>query len=165
MADASPSRWGPNTTYIPPARVGGNANFRVRVGGNTNFRICVGGNTNFRVCVGSARLYRYQHVGIPNAKFSHWEYSPTRTPNARGFALQWNKGFIYPELSEPLKQIMHQMKAYIFSSTGVSKKGTFKIKVLMTTRITNRESVWPTSLRRWHLFLRLLLHGFESPNL
>ena len=33
-----------------------------RVGGNTNFSVRVGGNANFRVS-------RYQHVGIPKAKF------------------------------------------------------------------------------------------------
>ena len=41
----------------------------VCVGGNANFRVGVGGNANFKVHVGSARLFRYQHVGIPNAKF------------------------------------------------------------------------------------------------
>ena len=34
MASARILRWGPNTTYIPP----------VRVGGNTNFSFCIGGN-------------------------------------------------------------------------------------------------------------------------
>ena len=33
----------------------------VHIGGNVNFRFGVGGNTNFSV-------FRYQHVGIPNAK-------------------------------------------------------------------------------------------------
>ena len=75
MANASPSCWGPNATYIPPACVRGNANFSIRVGGNANFSI-----------------FRYQTVGIPNAKFLRWGYCPTRTPNARGFALQWNIG-------------------------------------------------------------------------
>ena len=31
-------------------------------GGNTNFKICVGGSANFSI-------FRYQHVGIANAKF------------------------------------------------------------------------------------------------
>ena len=35
--------------------------FRVR--GNANFRVSVGGDANFSV-------FRYQHVGIGNAKFS-----------------------------------------------------------------------------------------------
>ena len=32
------------------------------IGGNANFKICVGGNANFGI-------YRYQNVGIANAKF------------------------------------------------------------------------------------------------
>ena len=32
------------------------------VGGNANFMFCVEGNANFSI-------FRYQHVGIPNAKF------------------------------------------------------------------------------------------------
>ena len=54
MPNASPSHWGPNATYIPPARVGG------WHWGNTNFNVCVQGNANFSI-------FRYQHVGIPNA--------------------------------------------------------------------------------------------------
>ena len=38
-------------------------------------------------------LFRYQHVGIPNAKFSHWGSRPTRGPNAKGSALHWIIGF------------------------------------------------------------------------
>ena len=64
----------------------------VSIGGNANFRVQVSGNVNFRVGVGSARLFRYQHVGIPNAKFSRSGYWPTRTLNARSLALQWNIG-------------------------------------------------------------------------
>ena len=44
--------------------------------------------------VGSARFYLDQHVGNGNTKSSHWGYRPTRDPNAKGFALQWNIGFI-----------------------------------------------------------------------
>ena len=51
-------------------------------------------NANFRVYVGSAMLFGYQHVGIPPKKFSCWGNCTTRTPNVRGFALQWNIGFI-----------------------------------------------------------------------
>ena len=36
---------------------------------------------------------RYQHVGVPNAKFWLLGYCPTPTPNARNFAPQWNIGF------------------------------------------------------------------------
>ena len=36
LPNTSPSHWGPNATYIPPARVGvvigGNANFSIRIG-------------------------------------------------------------------------------------------------------------------------------------
>ena len=46
----------------------------------------VGGNANFRV-------FRYQHVGIGNAKLWRWGSKPTRGPNANGFALQWNTGY------------------------------------------------------------------------
>ena len=53
----------------------------------------VGGNANFRVRVGCARLFRYQHVDIPNAKLSLWGSKPTRQPNTSFFALQWNIGF------------------------------------------------------------------------
>ena len=45
----------------------------------------IGGNTNFSV-------FRYQHVGIPNAKLWHWGSKPMRGPNANGFASQWNIG-------------------------------------------------------------------------
>ena len=77
MANARILHWGPNATYIPP----------VRIGGNANFSVCVVGNTNFSV-------FRYQHVGIPNAKLWHWgsNSKPTRGPNANGFASQWNVG-------------------------------------------------------------------------
>ena len=50
--------------------VGGNANFSVCIGGNANFSVCVGGNANFSI-------FRYQHVGIPNAKLWHWGSKPT----------------------------------------------------------------------------------------
>ena len=43
---------GPNATYIPLTCVRGNANFKIRVGGNAYFSV-----------------FRYQHVGIANAKF------------------------------------------------------------------------------------------------
>ena len=43
--------------------------------------------------VGSARLFRYQHVGIGNVKLSRWGSKPMRCPNASGFGVQWNIGF------------------------------------------------------------------------
>ena len=40
--------------------------------------------------VGSVGLFRYQHVGIGN--YSHWGHTQRKSPNASGFALQWNIG-------------------------------------------------------------------------
>ena len=37
------------------------------------------------------RLFRYQHIGIPNAKSSYWVSKPMRGPNV----LQWNIGYTY----------------------------------------------------------------------
>ena len=45
----------------------------------------VGGNANFSV-------FRYQYVGITNAKLWRWGSKPTRGPNANGFVSQWNIG-------------------------------------------------------------------------
>ena len=58
----------------------------VGIGGNVNFSCCVGGNANFIV-------FRYQHVGIPNAKLGCWGSKPTRGPNASVFISQWNIGY------------------------------------------------------------------------
>ena len=58
----------------------------VGVGGYANFSVCVWGNTNFSI-------FRYEHVGIPNAKLWHWGSKPRPGPNANGFASQWNTGF------------------------------------------------------------------------
>ena len=58
--------------------------------------LCVRTNANFKFCVGGegfALAPRYQHVGIPNAKFWRWGHCPTPTPDARYFASQWNIGF------------------------------------------------------------------------
>ena len=82
MANAGPSRWGPNATYISLAGIG-----FFCVGGNANLMFCVGGNARFSV-------FRYQHVGIPNTKFSRWGCYPPPDPNVKGFATQWNIGFI-----------------------------------------------------------------------
>ena len=38
-------------------------------------------------------VFRYQHVGIPNAKLRRLGSKPMPGPNANGFASQWNKGF------------------------------------------------------------------------
>ena len=50
----------------------------VCVGGNANFSVRVGGYANFSV-------FRYQHVGIPNAKLLCWGNCPTRRPNTSVF--------------------------------------------------------------------------------
>ena len=64
----------PKLSYIPPA--------------------CVGGVGASRWVNGGSRWYRedfgYEHVGFDNAKVSCWGYSPKRSPNASGIALQWN---------------------------------------------------------------------------
>ena len=64
MASAGPSRWGSNATYI---------SLGFCVGGNANLMFYVGGNASFSD-------FRYQHVGIPNAKFSRWGCYPTPDP-------------------------------------------------------------------------------------
>ena len=46
----------------------------------------VGGSANFSV-------FRYQHVGLPNAKLWRSGSKPMRGPNANGFVSQWNIGF------------------------------------------------------------------------
>ena len=50
------------------------------------------GNANFRFGVGCFRVFRYQHVGIGNAKSLRWGCNPTQGPNASAFASQWNIG-------------------------------------------------------------------------
>ena len=45
------------------------------VGSNANFMFRVGGNTNFIFSV-----FRYQHVGIPNANLLPWGSQPTKDP-------------------------------------------------------------------------------------
>ena len=57
-----------------------------RVGGNANFEIRVGDKAN-------SRVFRYQHVGIGNAKLWRWGSKPMPVPNSNGFASQWNIGF------------------------------------------------------------------------
>ena len=55
------------------------------VEGNANFRVGVGGNANFSI-------FRYQHVGIGNAKSSRWGTNPMQGPDASGSLPQWNIG-------------------------------------------------------------------------
>ena len=80
MKSTCPTHWGPNATYFHLLALG------VGVGGNTNFRVCVGGNANFSI-------FRYQHLGSPNAKLWRWGSKPTQGLNANGFASQWNIGY------------------------------------------------------------------------
>ena len=47
------------------------------IDGIANFMFRVGGTPNFSV-------FRYQHVGIPNAKLWRWGSKPVRGPNANG---------------------------------------------------------------------------------
>ena len=47
-------------------------------------------NEKFGVRIGYVRLFRYQHVGISNAKCSRWVSRPMRVPNANGFGFWWN---------------------------------------------------------------------------
>ena len=37
-------------------------------------------------------VFKYQHVGIGDAKLWCWGSKPTPVPNANGFASQWNIG-------------------------------------------------------------------------
>ena len=79
----SPNARGPNTIYIPPARVG-SVGVRSGVGG---LRV---GSVGF--ALGLARFFRYQHVGICNANRSRWGLYPTQSPNVSVFALPLSIG-------------------------------------------------------------------------
>ena len=68
MANASHS---PPIFHLLTLGVGG--------GGNANFGVRVGSNANFSV-------FRYQHVGIPNAKLWHMGSKPMQGSKANGFA-------------------------------------------------------------------------------
>ena len=73
MPNASPSRCGPNATYIPPTCVGGwcwGLVLGVGVGVTQILVFALGGNANFNV-------FRYQHFGFPNAKLWRWGSKPT----------------------------------------------------------------------------------------
>ena len=72
MANATPNARRPNTIYISPARIGAHVGHCMLVLGFARLRValarlCVG---SVRLRIGSARVFRYQHVGTPNAKFS-----------------------------------------------------------------------------------------------
>ena len=78
MANGKILLWGPSVSNL--YSIGSRWGFAI---GKRKFYVSRWGNANFSV-------FRYQHVGIPNAKFSHWGYCPMQTPNVRSFALQWN---------------------------------------------------------------------------
>ena len=67
--------------------------------GNANFMFCVGGDANLGV-------FRYQHVGIPQAKF---------VPNAKGLALQWDIGLIFVLFYSNCKLTHVRRSLYLFS--------------------------------------------------
>ena len=85
MANASPNARGPNATYIPSAHIG-------LALGLWKLALSQGGFALGGIRVESARLFRYQYVGIGNANRSRVGPDPTRSPNASGFTLQWNIG-------------------------------------------------------------------------
>ena len=53
----------------PPPPIFHLLTFGTGVVGNANVSVCVGGNANFSV-------FRYRHVGIPNAKLWRWGSKP-----------------------------------------------------------------------------------------
>ena len=57
---------------------------------STDWRLRLASGLTQILALGNAKIY--QHVGISNAKFWHWGYCPTPTPDARYFALQLNIG-------------------------------------------------------------------------
>ena len=79
MANARNLRLGPNATYIPLI-CGGVLRWVMQI-----LKFALGLMQFF--CV-----FRYQHVGISNAKLWRWGSKPTPVPNANGFASQWNIG-------------------------------------------------------------------------
>ena len=92
--------------YMLPVCVGGNANFSVRVGGNANFSVRAEGNANFWV-------FKYQHVGMPNAKLSRWGYCPTRWPNGSIFASQWNIAITFVPFIRSASDLKHFLGCHL----------------------------------------------------
>ena len=79
MPNARVLRLEPNATYIPLTRIGV-LRWVMQI-----LKFALGLTQVF--CV-----FRYQHVGIGNAKLWRWGSKPTPVPNANGFASQWNIG-------------------------------------------------------------------------
>ena len=88
-----------NEMYMANARIFHLLALGVGIGGNANFSIRFWGNAKFGI-------FKYQHVGIPNAKMSNWDSKPTRGPNANGFASQQNMGL---KLHLSARSIMAQL--------------------------------------------------------
>ena len=99
------SRWGSRWTRIGArigARVGACVGARVgaRVGANVgHYKLMLGiisscwaSFARIRGHVGSASIFRYQHVGISNAKSSRWGSKPIQGPNANVIAFWWSIG-------------------------------------------------------------------------
>ena len=78
----------------------------VCVRGNVNFSLRIGGNAN-------SSVFKYQHVGIPNAKLSLWEYCPMRRPNVSVFALQGNS---LTTVTTPLVKLIGSTQQLIIAS-------------------------------------------------
>ena len=81
MPNANPKQ---KCNHIPLACVGA----RIELFCSTLPVLCPtqGSTADFRVCVWSARLFRYKHLGIGNAKISCWRLCPMQGPNLRGYA-------------------------------------------------------------------------------
>ena len=58
------------------------------------------GDANFHLTQVISSVFRYQHVGIGNAKFWRWVSKPTPVPNTNGFASQWNIGLITMKINK-----------------------------------------------------------------
>ena len=59
-------------------------------------------------------IFRYQHVGIGNAKLWHLGSKPTPVPNAYGFTSQWNIGLtVFSKNKSGLKIPRHSQLVYI----------------------------------------------------
>ena len=100
MPNASPSAREPNTTYIPLAHVG------ARVGCT---RICVGRGDLHWVCGDLGRVrngFKYQHVGIPNAKFSRCQDQRTAPTQESRVAVEYRLKIL--EMVSARKRCRHQ---------------------------------------------------------
>ena len=89
----------PNATYIPPTRVGV-LRWVTRI---------------LKFGLGLTQIFsgfRYQHVGIGNAKLWRWGSKPTPVPNANGFASQWNIGLRLCKALQMKKKYIGYIRLY-----------------------------------------------------